>query len=124
MGALNSDLRRAARASLVLLWLVTALVSITELQGQSADLLRSTGLPAQWHRVAIMGGATLDAAIGLALWRWHRPGIYVLAAANVGVMTLAATFLLPGLWLDPLGSLTKNLPIVALLWILHRDARA
>lgn len=39
-------------------------------------------------------------------------------------MTLTATVLLPQLWLDPLGSLLKNLPIAAMLLTLLRDAPA
>jgi hypothetical protein len=36
------------------------------------------------------------------------------------VLTAIATLLLPSLWLDPLGPLTKNVPIAAALWVLAR----
>ncbi len=39
------------------------------------------------------------------------------------LMTVAATILIPGLWLHPLGPLTKNVPIAVALWILSRTGR-
>ena len=64
----------------------------------------------------------VDGLTGLALCCCHQPVVYKLAAVNLLVMTVVATVLLPSLWLDPLGSLSKNLPIASLLWALHRDA--
>jgi len=43
-----------------------------------------------------------------------------LAFAATLVMTVVTTALLPGAWLDPLGSLLKNLPILAALVVLRR----
>lgn len=123
METLSPFARRIARGSLVALWLATAITSWLAIDGEAAALLGETALPAQWHAPLIAGGAVLDGAVGLALWRWHRPGIYLLAAANLLLMMAVATVFLPSLWLDPLGRLTKNLPVGALLWILHRDAR-
>jgi hypothetical protein len=122
MEQLSPAARRIARASLVTLWCATAVTSVAGLHGRSATLLGETTLPASWHAALILAGALLDAVVGLAIWRWHRRVVYKLAAANLCLMTLVASLVLPSLWLDPLGSLTKNLPVLALLWILHRDA--
>lgn len=122
MDGLSPSALRHARGSLVVLWCATALTSVIGLHGRSAALLQSTTLPANWHDELILGGALLDAIVGLAIWRWHRRAVYRFAAFNLCLMTLVASLLLPSLWLDPLGSLTKNLPIAALLWILHKDA--
>jgi hypothetical protein len=72
----------------------------------------------------IVAGALADLLIGLAMWRWHRRWVYRLAGAVMLLMTAVATVILPTLWLDPLGSLTKNLPIAILLLILDEDAPA
>ena len=45
-----------------------------------------------------------------------------LAAASVIGLTLTATALLPALWLHPIGPLSKNLPILAILAVLWRRA--
>ncbi len=111
------------RASLIAVWLGTAAVSLLELNGQSAQLLQAAGLSEpRLLRALIVGGALADLALGLALWL--RPGraTYLAALALMLLMTLAATALLPTLWLHPLGPLLKNLPIAALLWVLAQDA--
>jgi len=121
--SLTSTSRQAARLALVLLWLGTALVSCIELNGQSQALLQNTRLPANWQAPITGGGALLDAALGLAIWRRHSRSVYLAAGATMLIMTLIASALLPALWLDPLGCLSKNLPIAALLFILYQDAR-
>lgn len=120
--ALDASPRRLARASLVLLWLGTAAVSLIELQGQSLALLRQAGTPAGWQQPLVLAGAALDALLGLALWRWHRRIVYRAAGLAMLLMTALASLMLPALWLDPLGCLGKNLAISALLLILHEDA--
>ncbi|WP_349741827.1 DoxX-like family protein [Roseateles cavernae] len=114
---------RLLRLSLVAVWLGTAVVSLLELRGQSLDLLTQAGM----HDLTLMqglivGGAALDALLGLALWL--RPGrrVYAAALAAMLAMTALATLLLPSLWLHPLGPLLKNLPIAAALWLLCRKA--
>jgi len=99
-------------------------VSIVELHGRGEALLRQSAIPGGWNGPLIVGGAVLDGLVGLALWLWHRRTVYKLAVLNILIMTAIATLLLPALWLDPLGSLSKNIPIASLLWILHQDARS
>jgi hypothetical protein len=109
------------RFSLVFVWLVTAIASVLGLEGQSRTLLLDAGVTDPvLSRGFILGGTAVDAALGLLMW--FKPGraVYLAALAMMVVMTLAATALAPALWLDPLGSLTKNLPIAAALWVLAR----
>lgn len=114
--------RRLARLSLVLLWLLTSVVSLLGREGASLALLHESGLPQPWFAGVLWAGLSWDALCGLALWRWHRRSVYLCAGIGMFGMTLAASLLLPGLWLDPLGSLSKNLPIAALLYLLYLDA--
>jgi galactitol-specific phosphotransferase system IIC component len=129
--AMSPASARLLRASLVVVWLATAVVSVWELHGQSRELL--AGLPAAWTSgnaawwptALILAGAAADAALGL--WLALRPGraAYVAALALMGAMTLLATLIHPAWWLHPFGPLTKNLPIAAILWVLiqHDGAR-
>ena len=124
MDSLTPAARRIARGSLVLLWLSTACVSMAELHGQSQLLLQRAQVRTDWQTPITLAGALLDAALGLAIWRSHARSVYLAAGLAMGFMTLVASILLPGLWLDPLGCLSKNASIAALLLILHQDARS
>jgi hypothetical protein len=125
---MNPAARQLLRLSLVFVWLATAIVSVVELRGQSRDLLVS--LPAAWSDLhlataLILGGAAANAVLGL--WMAWRPGrtVYWAALALMAVTTFLATFVDPASWLHPLGPLTKNLPMAAILLVLLQDeARA
>lgn len=111
------------RYSIVFVWLATAVVSLWELDGQSAQLLTSGGIDQpRWQIALTVAGACADAALGL--WLWFAPGrtAYRLALATMALMTLVATILVPSLWLHPLGPLTKNVPIAMVLLTLMRRA--
>lgn len=115
---------RLLRLSLVAVWLMTAAVSLVELNGQSRQVLADAGVasPAWLVQGLIVVGAVADLLVGVALWRWPGRASYLAALALMASMTLAATVLQPSLWLHPLGSLLKNLPIAAVLWHLIRRA--
>ena len=124
---MNQVSARLLRASLVVVWLATAVVSVWELHGQSRELL--AGLPTAWaggHALwlptaIILAGAAADAVLGL--WLALRPGrkAYGAALLMMLAMTLLATAIHPAWWLHPFGPLTKNLPIAAILWVLLQD---
>ena len=124
---MNRASARLLRASLVVVWLATAVVSVWELHGQSRELL--AGLPTAWTEgntswlptAIILAGAAADAVLGL--WLALRPGrkAYGAALLMMLAMTLLATAIQPAWWLHPFGPLTKNLPIAAILWVLLQD---
>ena len=124
---MNHASARLLRASLVVVWLATAVVSVWELHGQSRELL--AGLPTAWAgghapwlpTAIILAGAAADAVLGL--WLALRPGrkAYGAALLIMLAMTLLATAIHPAWWLHPFGPLTKNLPIAAILWVLLQD---
>jgi len=120
---MSAQSRHWARLSLILLWLWTGAVSLWELQGQSAELLRSAGLSQPLSQALILAGAGLDLLLGAALWRWHAARLYLAMGLAMLLMTLLGSLLLPSLWLHPLGPLSKNLPIAALLLLLFEDAQ-
>lgn len=109
------------RLSLVFVWLATALASVWELDGQSAQLLFASGVhDPSLARLLILGGAAVDAALGLAMLLKPRRWSYLAALAVMVLMTLAATILDSSLWLHPLGPLTKNIPVAAILIVLAK----
>jgi hypothetical protein len=111
--------RTQARAALVLLWWGTVVASLHDGGAAGVALLQQgTPLSPGQALTVVHLGCAWDAAIGLALLL--RPGCasYALAAAGTVLMTLLATAIAPALWLDPLGPLLKNLPVLALLQLL------
>jgi hypothetical protein len=111
------------RRSLVAVWCVTALVSALGAHDRSAALLAAAGVAAPLPAaLALWGGIALDATIGLALAFAPLRLAATLALAATLLMTVVTTALLPATWLDPLGSLLKNLPILALLVVLRRNS--
>ena len=122
--AITSHSLQWLRTSLVAVWLWTGIVSLWQWHGDSTALLQAAGIQQpQLQARLIGGGAALDIALGL--WLLLRPSRMAYAAAFAGmvVMTVAATALLPALWLHPLGPLSKNLPIAAALWVLWQSTR-
>lgn len=112
-----------ARYSLILVWLWTAVVSLQQIDGLSLALLQDqTLIPAALFPWVIWGGAITDLVLGL-LMAW-RPGrrVYLAALLMTLVMTVIGSVATPALWLHPLGPLSKNLPILALLWILAQES--
>lgn len=112
---------RPVIAVLAAVWVGTALASAWTADTIGPALLAAQpALPSAWHPWLIWGGAAVDLLLGLAMWM--RPGraVWGLALAATAGMTVVATWVDPTLWLHPLGPLTKNLPIIALLWALQR----
>ena len=110
------------RRSLVLVWFVTAFASAWEAHGRSAALLHQAGVDGALAAAMLWGGVALDVTVGLLLWLAPpRPAATTALVATLA-MTVVTTVVLPGQWLDPLGSLSKNLPILAALVVLRRNA--
>lgn len=113
---------RLARLSLISVWLWTAIVSVQQRDGMSAELLRSyPALRPEWHAWIIWGGALVDLALGLAMALRPSRVVYLSALGMTLLMTLIGSLVDPTLWLHPLGPLSKNLPILVLLWMLARE---
>jgi uncharacterized membrane protein YphA (DoxX/SURF4 family) len=124
MRAQMAWLRWLLRASLAAVWIATGWVSLGAYPVEAShELLCRAGVPAVLQPAALYGASALDLAFGaLTLWplgaRTAR-GLWRAQAALVAGYTLVITFRLPEFWLHPYGPLTKNLPILAVLWLLH-----
>ena len=113
---------RLLRLSLVAVWFATATASAWEAGGRSAALLHAAGVDGALAAAMLWGGIALDVAIGTLLWLAPpRPAATAALVATLA-MTVVTSAVLPGQWLDPLGSLSKNLPILAALVVLRRNA--
>ena len=114
---------RLLRASLAAVWLATALVSALGAHDRSAALLAQAGIVSPWMvALALWGGIAMDATVGLVLAFASPRVAATIALAAALVMTVVTTAVLPAMWLDPLGALLKNLPILAVLVVLRRNS--
>lgn len=104
----------ALQTVLVLMWLASAWLGMTHGATQTKALVDSIGLPPGWADPLRIGSSMLDLAIAahLLLGRSAMRTALVQLAVVFGY-TVVIGFALPQLWLDPLGSLLKNLPIMA-----------
>lgn len=109
------------RYTLALVWLVTGVLSLGIYpQQESLHLLERVGLRGDIALLALYGAAALDLALGIltlaspARWLWKTQ------AALVVAYSLVIALFLPEFWLHPFGPILKNLPIMLLLWLLHR----
>lgn len=103
---------------LVLLWLASAWLGFAHGAAPTAELVEALGLPHAWADPLRIGGSILDIAIA-ALLLGDRTARLSTAAQLLAVVgyTFVIGIAMPGLWLDPLGPLLKNLPILALILV-------
>lgn len=109
------------RLSLALVWLATAVVSLAVFpREQSLALLHRTGVPPLAAPLFLWGAALFDGLLGIATLFWHRwRPLWAVQAALIAFYTVVITLRLPEFWAHPYGPVLKNLPMLALLWLLH-----
>lgn len=116
-----------ARVVLALVFVVTGLLSLGLYPVEdSRALLARTGLTGGAADLALYAGALIDIALGVGflLTRRIRRLAYTAAVGLILGYTAIITITLPEFWLHPFGPVLKNLPILALLWLLHELDRA
>ncbi|MES2436125.1 MAG: SDR family oxidoreductase [Pseudomonadota bacterium] len=106
-------LKPLIRLTLATLWLASAALGLLT---PPETYLPHIGLPASLTVILAKVTGLADAALGLALLRnWRPKTTAILQLGMVAGYTLGLTLIAPALWLDPFGSLLKNLPILALI---------
>jgi len=109
------------RASIALVWIATAIVSFGLYPVEdSYRLLERTGIPAQYRPLMLYGAAGFDLALGLGiLFLARRRWLWLAQIALIGFYSVIIAWRLPEFLLHPYGALTKNLPLLAALWLLY-----
>lgn len=108
------------RWSIVVVWIATAIVSFGLYPVEASyDLLARTGIPPALQPLMLYGAASADLLLGLGTaflprrrWLWRAQ------LALIGFYTVVIAFKLPEFLLHPYGPLTKNLPLLAAIWLL------
>lgn len=113
------------RAALAMVWLITAFVCFFAYPVEdSLQLLARTGLTGSTALIALYGASLLDLGLGWATL--FRPGrrLWLAQIALVAAYTGIIAIFLPEYLIHPYGPISKNLPILAVLFILLSEENA
>ena len=113
------------RLSLAGVWLLTAAASLAYPQAQSLAMLERVGLHGEIALTALYAGIALDAAIGvltLINLRTLQKWLWLMQAAVIVTYSIIIALYLPDYALHPFGVLIKNIPLLAILYLLWRES--
>lgn len=110
------------RYSIAAVWILTAIVSFGLYPVEASyELLARTGIPPNLQRLMLYGAATFDLLLGLGiLFLARRRWLWLAQLGLIGFYTIVIAFKLPEFLLHPYGPLTKNLPMLAAIWLLYQ----
>jgi len=106
-------LKPVAIAALALFWIVTGLISLGPGRAAALADFRDAGASPAFANASLTLGALADIALGLLLLarRTARVALIGMIAVSVAYLVIG-TVMAPELWRDPLGPLTKIVPVL------------
>jgi uncharacterized protein YbjT (DUF2867 family) len=109
------------RLAIAAVWIVTAWVSLFAWPvPDSLVLLERSGIPPALAPLMLYGASALDFAIGIGILALRRRRwLWLVQAALIGFYTVVIAWKLPEFLAHPYGPLTKNLPMLAAIWLLY-----
>jgi uncharacterized protein YbjT (DUF2867 family) len=109
------------RLAIAFVWIATAIVSaFVYPAADSYQLLARSGIPEHLRPLMLYGAAVFDLALGLGtLFLRRRRWLWLLQLALIGFYTVVIAFRLPEFLIHPYGPLTKNVPMLAAIWLLY-----
>lgn len=109
------------RLAIAIVWIATAIVSaFLYPAAYSYALLARSGIPGHLQPLMLYGASVFDLGLGLAtLGLARRRRLWLLQLALIGFYTIVIAVRLPEFLVHPYGPLTKNLPILAAIWLLY-----
>ncbi len=110
----------AARLSLGFLWVFTGISSAFFARDIGYEVLANGGITGILATLSIFSGSVLDVAIGIWLLTGKKLKIcYLVQMVVIALYTLLLSVIDPGFWLHPFGPLTKNVPLLVMIYYLH-----
>ncbi len=106
------------RYCLASVWLLTALVSWFYPVADNLALLAPLGLHGDAAYLALYAAIAVDSALGVATLFFPSRRLWQVQALLIVVYSSLIAMYLPQFYLHPFGPMLKNLPILALLWLL------
>jgi uncharacterized protein YbjT (DUF2867 family) len=110
------------RIGIALVWIATAIVSAFVYPVQdSYTLLARTGIPEALRPLMLYGASAFDMLLGLGiLFLKRRRWLWLAQLGLIGFYTVVIAWKLPEFLVHPYGPLTKNLPMLAAIWLLYQ----
>lgn len=106
------------QATLILMWLMSAWLGLMYGAPQTEVLVHNFGMPMGWADPLRIGSSVLDTLVAAELLFGRSAARAALVQlAIVCGYTVVISVALPQLWLDPLGPLLKNLPVMVAIAI-------
>jgi hypothetical protein len=107
--------------TIALVWIMTGIVSLGVYPvEQSYALLARAGITDWMAGIALYSAALLNITFGVAtLLIKRRRFLWFAQAAVITAYTVIVTLKLPEFWLHPYGPISKNLPMLAVIWVLY-----
>ena len=113
---------KAAKYSLAFLWIFTGLTSVYFSPEIGYEILANANVTGALADVAIYAGGILDIVLGLWLITSFKTKLCCITQISViTVYTILLTFIDASFWLHPFGPITKNIPIVVLIFFLLKN---
>lgn len=113
------------RWSIAMVWIATAIVSAGVYPvADSYELLARTGIPQELRPLMLYGASALDLCFGFGiLLLKRRRWLWLAQLLLIGFYTVVIALRLPEFLVHPYGPLTKNLPMLAAIWLLNQVER-
>lgn len=107
----------AAKLSLAFLWIFTGLSSLFFAPEVGYQILETAGITDELAGLCLIGGALTD--IGIGIWiisgKLKRLCCYTQILV-IFIFSVLLTFIAPSFWIHPFGPVSKNIPIIILIW--------
>ncbi len=118
----HDGLMKAAKYSLAFLWIFTGITSIYFSPEVGYEILASASITGLMADVSVYAGGALDIVIGLWLLTSIKIRLCCIIQVTVIIVyTVLLTFIDPSFWLHPFGPITKNIPIVVLIFLIMNN---
>lgn len=110
------------RVSVAFVWIATAVVSALVYPPElSYQLLERSGVPAGLGPLMLYGASAFDLLLGLGiLLLARRRWLWMAQLLLIGFYTVVIACKLPEFLWHPYGPLTKNIPMLAAIWLLYQ----
>lgn len=110
------------RYAIAFVWFATAIVSAGLYPVQdSYRLLTDSGVPAAYAPLMLYGAVGVDLLLGIGtLLLKRRRWLWLAQLGLIGFYTVFIALKLPEFLLHPYGPLTKNVPMLAAIWLLYQ----
>jgi uncharacterized protein YbjT (DUF2867 family) len=109
------------RLAIAIVWIATAIVSaFLYPAAASYELLARAGIPEALRPLMLYGASVFDLVLGAGtLFLRRRRWLWLMQLALIGFYSVVIAVRLPEFLIHPYGPLTKNLPMLAAIWLLY-----